>query len=176
METIREVLPQSQTSTPASSAVSFQTFDHCPGWEMAPDWVTGLIDRHGSRDILEIGSGANPTLAPEVISKRGLRYVANDIDIAELDKADPVFDRWVGDIGNGAPSELENRFDLVFSRMVNEHVEDGRGYHANIHKILRPGGISAHCFSTLYTLPFLVNRLIPERISDALLHYFDPRD
>jgi 2-polyprenyl-3-methyl-5-hydroxy-6-metoxy-1,4-benzoquinol methylase len=71
---------------------------------------------------------------------------------------------------------MHNRFDLVFSRMVNEHVSDGRNYHANIHKLLKPGGLSAHCFSTLYCLPFAVNCFVPDSLSSFLLNFFRPRD
>lgn len=156
--------------------IGFDLFDECPGWQRAPDWVLGLIDGHRCRSVLEIGSGANPTLSPQAVSERGLRYVANDIDAGEMAKADPAFDRWVGDISQGAPAGMEDRFDLVFSRMVNEHVADGRAYHANIHQVLAPGGIAAHCFSTLYSLPFVVNRLLPESFSEAILGVFDPRD
>lgn len=156
--------------------ISFDVFDRCPGWDLAPEWVLGVIDKYKCRSILEVGSGANPTLEPHVISERGLRYMANDIDAEELAKADPVFDQWVGDISHGAPDHMKSRFDLVFSRMVNEHVSDGRSYHSNIRDLLVPGGISAHCFSTLYTVPFLANRLLPEAISDSILHIFDSRD
>jgi SAM-dependent methyltransferase len=67
-------------------------------------------------------------------------------------------------------------FDLVFSRMVNEHVSDGQRYYRNIYNMLRPGGVTAHCFSTLYALPFLVNRLVPERLASCLLDVFNPRN
>jgi len=159
------------------SVISFEPFENSPGWDKAQNWVLGLIEEYHCRSILEIGSGANPTLSPAIVSRLGLHYVANDIDAAELSKADHAFDRWVGDVAHDdIPPHMESAFDLVFSRMVNEHVKDGRAYHANIHRLLAVGGISAHCFSTLYSLPFLANRLLPERISDFLLNVFNPRD
>jgi hypothetical protein len=164
-------------SDSARSVISFEPFENSPGWEKAQTWVLGLIEQYHCRSVLEIGSGANPTLSPAIVSKLGIRYVANDIDADELSKADTVFDRWVGDVTRDEiPPHMEAAFDLVFSRMVNEHVKDGRAYHANIHRLLAAGGISAHCFSTLYSLPFLANRLLPERVSDFLLHIFNPRD
>lgn len=65
---------------------------------------------------------------------------------------------------------------MVFSRMVFEHIPDARRAHANILAMLRPGGLAVHCFSTLYCLPFLVNRLVPDRVSDVLLDIFAKRD
>ncbi len=59
---------------------------------------------------------------------------------------------------------------------VNEHVDDGERYYRNIFAALRPGGVTAHCFSTLYALPFLANRLLPEGLTSRLLDLFNPRD
>lgn len=59
--------------------------------------------------------------------------------------------------------------------MVNEHIKDGKTYYTNLYDLLEPGGVTAHCFSTLYTLPFVVNRLLPETLTDKLLHIFSPR-
>jgi 2-polyprenyl-3-methyl-5-hydroxy-6-metoxy-1,4-benzoquinol methylase len=161
----------------AGATVRFDSVYDFPGWDRAQQWITDIIQRFGSADVLEVGSGANPTLDTNSVSSRALRYTANDVSAVELDKADKVYDRWVSDLSTDpVPSEMQGRFDLVFSRMVNEHVSDGQKYHANIHKLLRPGGISAHCFSTLYSLPFSVNRLVPESASNVLLNIFMPRD
>jgi 2-polyprenyl-3-methyl-5-hydroxy-6-metoxy-1,4-benzoquinol methylase len=161
----------------AGAAVSFESVYDFPGWDRAQSWVTGIIEKFDSVDVLEVGSGANPTLDADSVSSQGLRYTANDVSATELDKADSVYDRWVSDLSTDeVPPEMHGRFDLVFSRMVNEHVSDGRNYHANILKLLKPGGISAHCFSSLYSLPFTVNRYVPEFASNALLNVFMPRD
>ena len=176
METIFDTPALTKVLPDKGSVVSFDLYDKCPGWEKASDWVLGLIEQYQCRTVLEIGSGANPTLSPKVVSERGLRYMANDVDAGELAKADIVFDQWLGDISHGVPVDMESRFDLVFSRMVNEHVSDGRAYHANIYRALAPGGIAAHCFSTLYSLPFITNRILPESLSESILHVFDPRD
>lgn len=161
----------------AGAAVRFESVYDFPGWDRAQQWISAIIQRFGSVHVLEVGSGANPTLDANTVSARALRYTANDVSATELDKADNVYGRWVCDLSTDTvPLEMQGRFDLVFSRMVNEHISDGKKYHANLHKLLRPGGISAHCFSTLYNLPFTVNRLVPEAASNALLNIFMPRD
>lgn len=161
----------------AGTAVKFQSVHDFPGWERARQWITDIIHRFGSVDVLEVGSGANPTLDTESVSSRALGYTANDVSATELNKASEVYKRWVFDFStSNVPVDMQGRFDLVFSRMVNEHISDGQKYHANILKVLRPGGVSAHCFSTLYSFPFTVNRLLPEFASDALLNIFMPRD
>ena len=68
------------------------------------------------------------------------------------------------------------QFDLVVTKMMAEHVRNGSLFHKNTFSMLKPGGIAVHYFPTLYALPFLVNRLIPERLSSLLLDLFSPRD
>lgn len=162
------------TSTPV---ISFHPVSEFPGWDLAPQWISALIQKYNSKDVLEIGSGANPTLSPEVVKRRDVRYTANDASVGELDKADGVYNRWVCDLAHDTvPARMHGKFDLVFSRMVNEHVADGRAYHANLRSLLTPNGLAAHCFSTLYALPFTANRLLPESLSSMLLNTFAPRD
>jgi 2-polyprenyl-3-methyl-5-hydroxy-6-metoxy-1,4-benzoquinol methylase len=123
-----------------------------------------------------VGSGANPTLSADVVSSLKIRYTANDVSIEELSKADGVYDRWVCDLSRDViPERMNGRFDLIFSRMVNEHVSDGRAYHANIHTLLKPHGVAAHCFSTLYALPFAANRILPEALGSVFWKVFAPR-
>jgi len=144
---------------------------------MAPDFFGSLISSHHCRRILEVGSGANPTLSPEYVRSAGISYVTSDANPEELEKADPAFERLVLNLSDGTiDPALLGRFDCVLSRMVGEHVKDGRQYYRNIFQLLGRGGISVHCFSTLWALPFVVNRLLPESLTDRLLDTFDPRN
>jgi 2-polyprenyl-3-methyl-5-hydroxy-6-metoxy-1,4-benzoquinol methylase len=157
--------------------VSFESADKFPGWGGAPDLFKSLFAEHASKCILEIGSGANPTLASEFVRDNGLLYVTSDVNFQELEKADSAFQKLVLDLSvKTIDTALNEKFDCVLSRMVGEHISNGHQYHKNIYKMLRPGGISAHCFSTLWTFPFAVNRLLPESISDRLLQAFAPRN
>lgn len=158
--------------------VTFHSLEEFPGWEGAQPWVLDLIKQYDCTNILEIGAGANPTLAPSLVNRYKLQYTANDVSSQELDKADVLFDRWACDLSQADDQSISKQkcqYDLVFSRMVNEHVADGKQYHTNILQLLKPGGIAAHCCSTLYALPFLVNRFIPEDLGDVLLRMFNPR-
>jgi SAM-dependent methyltransferase len=53
--------------------------------------------------------------------------------------------------------------------MVFEHIPDVEAAWRNVHKLLKPGGVALAFFPTLYALPVLINHLIPERLSRALL-------
>lgn len=149
-----------------------------PGWPMAaPRFLSSIVERESCTSVMEIGSGANPTLSPTEIDTRGLRYTTNDLSASELAKAGPAYETLLLDMVTASPAALPREaFDLVFSRMVNEHVADGERYHRNIFDVLRPGGVAVHCFSTLYALPFVVNRLLPERVASRALDVFFPRD
>jgi hypothetical protein len=60
--------------------------------------------------------------------------------------------------------------------MVGEHITDAKTFHQNVFNILNNNGISFHCFSTLYSFPFLVNKIIPAGFSEFILDKISPRD
>lgn len=155
---------------------SFETVATFPGWASAEAWISGIVERYSCKDVLEIGSGANPTLTPNSLSRLGIdRYTTNDICEAELQKAPVGYETLCADFTD-KNLDVNEKFDLICSRMVNEHIRDGRKYYQNILRALKPGGITAHAFSTLYAFPFVVNRFTPEFISSFLLNTFSPRD
>lgn len=157
--------------------IAYGHHDDFPGWGGAPDFFGGLIERNGARSVLEIGAGANPTLSPAYVRARRLRYTTNDVSQEELAKAGPSYETLCLDMATADVAALpRERFDFVFSRMVSEHVADGERLHRNIFTVLAPGGISAHCFPTLYALPFLANRLLPEAVARRALDAVSPRD
>jgi SAM-dependent methyltransferase len=161
--------------TEPAKIVSYRTFDAFEGW--SADLFKSTIAEHHLLRVLEIGSGANPTLTPGFVRDHNLVYVTSDISPEELEKADPAYQRLVLDLSvPEIDPALVGGFDCIASRMVAEHIRDGRAYHRNIFKLLRPGGISVHCFSTLFSLPFLANRLLPEMLTETLLDFFNPRD
>jgi SAM-dependent methyltransferase len=157
--------------------VGFSHYNAFPGWDKAPAFFSALIERESSTSVLEIGAGANPTLTPADVSAMAVTYTTNDVLESELAKAGPGYETLCLDIANADPAGLpEATFDFVFSRMVNEHIADGERYYRNIFDLLLPGGTTAHCFSTLYALPFVVNRFAPERLASRILDLVSPRD
>ena len=155
--------------------VVYEHYRRFPGWTQAPSFLKSLIERESSTSVLEIGAGANPTLSPADLEGLGLRYTTNDRSASELAKAGPAYETLLLDMATAGHAALPaQQFDLVFSRMVNEHVADGERYYRNIWRCC-VGGLTAHCFSTLYALPFVVNRLVPERLGSRLLDVFNPR-
>ncbi|MCW8803386.1 MAG: hypothetical protein OQK57_03225, partial [Ignavibacteriaceae bacterium] len=75
-----------------------------------------------------------------------------------------------------AAKNINNKYDFIFSRMVGEHIENGLAFHKNIFHLLNYNGKSFHCFSTLFSLPFIVNRILPDSLSNILLKKVASRD
>ena len=134
-----------------------------------------MILKHNLKSILEVGAGANPTIRPEFINQHQLNYVISDVDDVELKKSNDFYSKLVVDLSSSNFS-LSQKFDLVFSRMVGEHITNAKAFHKNVFSILNNNGVSFHCFSTLYSFPFLVNKIIPAGLSEFILDKISPRD
>jgi SAM-dependent methyltransferase len=149
--------------------LQYASYIDFPGWGAAPGYIEAVIDREGARSILEVGGGRSPTLDPEEVLARGIEYAVNDIHPSELALVDPAYDTLCFDMSASLPPQVsDHRFDLIFSRMVNEHISDGASYYANIFRLLKPGGLTVHFFATLFTVPTLVNRFVPEPVAARL--------
>ena len=134
-----------------------------------------LIMRNGFKRIVDVGGGANPALSLEYILANDLEYTILDISQAELQKAPTYHRKLVQDITAKHFSPFD-QFDFVFTKMVAEHIKDAAQMHMNIHSLLRNGGMAVHLFPTLYALPFVVNRVLPEKLTSLLLDSFAPRN
>ncbi len=143
-----------------------------------PAFLEAWIEHTGAACIADLGGGANPLLSPGFVARRQLDYTVIDIAPAELDKGPRQFRKLCADLGarDFAGGEEWPQFDLVFSRMLAEHVPCGRTFHRNVRRLLAPGGVALHCFPTLYSLPFVLNKLSAEGLSDWLLRRLQPRD
>ena len=115
--------------------------------------------------VLDVGGGANPILPA---CDHDTKCVLLDIDPLELAKAPPEYRKLVADFA--VPCDLGERFELIVSHSVCEHVQDPIAFHRNVLAHLRPGGRAMHFFPTLYAPPFVANRLLHERAASALLH------
>lgn len=101
------------------------------------------------------------------------KYVVIDISQDELDKAPAGHKTFQANILDKADVARLMRehgpFDLVLSRWTAEHMPDGKAFHEQVFAMLRPGGRALHLMPTLYTPPFLINRLLGARLSRAVL-------
>ena len=137
--------------------------------------LTRLLEMHQIKNVCDVGGGANPLLKSKYIHRKDIDYAILDISATELDKAPKEYKKILADI-SAQNITVQAKFDLVFSKMVAEHINDAEQFHKNVLEVLSRGGLAVHFFPTLYTLPFLVNRIFPEWLNDKLLNYFSKRD
>jgi hypothetical protein len=144
-------------------------------WNEYSEFVQNLVRNTKAINICDIGGGANPVLTLNFINENGLDCAIVDISAVELEKAPAGYNKLVRDI-EAEYFDPTEQFDLVVTKMLAEHLHDGLLFHKNVFTMLKSGGVAVHYFPTLYTLPFLVNKISPERLSSLLLNLFLPRD
>ena len=156
--------------TDTGPRVGFVPFRHL--WESFDDRLVELVQASGATDVGELGGGANPSLAVTRGAGRPVELTVLDISYDELAKAPSGVRKLRTDLCGDQPPVRE-RFDVVFSRMLCEHVPSGVRFHRNCRAMLRAGGNAMHFFPTVTALPFVVNRVLPEvlgeRIVEAIL-------
>ncbi len=126
--------------------------------------------------VLDVGAGCNPTLPPHRRA-RVKHYAALDRSAIELAKAPKgsYDETWQSDIVSRCAG-LENRFDLVVSWQVLEHVKPLRSAIDNIRSYLRPGGCFIASLSGAFSVYALINRLVPARFGVWAMYRFLARD
>ncbi len=144
-------------------------------WYDYPEVVRSLVTQYALHKICDVGGGANPILSLQFVTDNQLDCTILDISSSELEKAQSGYKKLVRDIG-AEKFISTGQYDLVITKMMAEHLENGILFHKNIYSMLKPGGMAVHYYPTLYALPFLVNRFTPEWLSSLLLDTFLPRD
>jgi hypothetical protein len=140
-------------------------------WASSTNYIKEMIIKNDAKRVLEVGGGANPTFSLEFVKQHNLEYTVLDISLDELAKAPDGYVKVCADI-TSTYLELPGGYDLVFSKMLAEHVKSGEVFHRNVYSLLSAKGRAFHFFPTLYAPPFVVNRLLPERLSWKLLNLF----
>lgn len=144
-------------------------------WVDYGPFIKNLITENRLSAICDIGGGANPVVDMEFIGEHALEYHLLDISQPELEKAPVCYQKIHADIAS-TDFQAPKRFDLIFSKMLAEHIPNAEQFHKNVLHSLADDGLAVHFFPTLFTIPFLVNYLLPERLTSTLLNFFSPRD
>jgi SAM-dependent methyltransferase len=146
-------------------------------WSNFLPTVKSLIEIRGYSSVMEIGGGRFPSFKQNEAEAMGLRYTSNDISQAELSLAPRWVDTACFDVQTNNPAEFaghEDRYDLIYSQMVMEHVPSYRRAYRNMAALLKPGGLAIAFHPTLYALPYVVNRIVPESVSAPILRLVSP--
>jgi 2-polyprenyl-3-methyl-5-hydroxy-6-metoxy-1,4-benzoquinol methylase len=134
------------------------------------------LEELGGGKVCELGGGARPALDLDFLDEHGLVCLVADVSEAELRKAPAGYATLVGDVSSPAftTGKHDGNYDLVFSRVLAEHVRDARQFHQNVRRLLRPGGIAMHFLPTLWWPPFVANRILPESVAERILLRVEP--
>lgn len=124
--------------------------------------MSRLLPRlHEGTTILDLGGGRSPAIAVGARPPH-CRYVGFDASASELALAPPAsYDEVViGDAARFAP-ELQERFDLIVSWHVLEHLEPLGDVVRNVREYLRPGGRFVAHLAGAFSAHALINRVVP---------------
>ena len=91
-------------------------------WLNHTKFLQTLIVENGVKQVCDVGGGANPALSCPFIKEHQLEYTLADIDAQELSKAPDQYHKVEIDFTKRAISG--GTYDLIFSKMVMEHVKD----------------------------------------------------
>lgn len=130
----------------------------------------------GGGNVCELGGGARPALELDFLQAHGLECLVVDVSESELRKAPNGYRTLLGDVSSPGfhTGEHDGSYDLVFSRVLAEHVADARQFHLNARRLLRPEGLAMHFFPTLWWPPFVANRVLPEGLAERILLRIEP--
>jgi SAM-dependent methyltransferase len=174
-DTIAMPVPRAAADSTLGGFIREHVADQWYSWAMSnyKEMVMALATNFDCRNVLEIGGGRSPLLSKDQLAQARLDCTVNDVSEAELRQCPAWAGKLCFDIaGDDTP---QAQFDLIFSRMLQEHVSSAGKCYGNIFRLLRPGGIALNFHPTLYAPPFAVNYLIPSRLSAAILHIFGAR-
>lgn len=120
-------------------------------------------------EVLEIGGGAHPSIK----DRQEISYTIVDPDTDQTDLAPKDVK-----IENCRVQSLDssNKYDIVISKMVLEHIEDPLSFHSSVYELLRPGGRAIHFYACKYSLPSIVNRILPEKLGELILKKIENRE
>jgi SAM-dependent methyltransferase len=142
-------------------------------WNGYEDLLVDLAQREGAKAVAELGGGANPIVGDSNRWGFARERVVLDISAHELAKGAGNVETRVADLSEPI-EDGRSQYDLVFSKMLCEHIPDPVTFHRNCFNLLRPGGLAVHFFPTLHSVPILINHLIPEKQARALVRIFQP--
>jgi SAM-dependent methyltransferase len=133
--------------------------------------VVEFQKKFDAQRLVEIGGGRDPLFDIQEINQLGVNMTINDILPGELAVLPSGYRTARFDVAGDVTqlAEFRGKFDLAFSRMVFEHVSDGKRAWENLFELLAPGGVALTYIPTLYAFPFVVNWLLPDKIAATIV-------
>ncbi|GMV94425.1 MAG: hypothetical protein AMXMBFR82_42030 [Candidatus Hydrogenedentota bacterium] len=133
------------------------------------DRVAERMNAAPGQTVVDVGGGKSCRFAHRRDPRLGTRIICVDVAEAEMAPNQDVDEKRVGDIMQGLPFD-DGTVDLVVSRSVLEHLESQEQFADAAYRALKPGGYSIHFFPCKFAPFAVINQLLPNRVSKALLH------
>ncbi len=138
--------------------------------------ILGCLDQDDwrGREVLEIGLGQGAE--SEQLIRRGARWSGLDLTRESVDRVDArlALRRLPHDgLRQGSVLQIpwgDDRFDVVFSHGVLHHVPDIRAAQAEIHRVLRPGGMLVAMLYARRSVNYQVSIRLVRRAALALAY------
>jgi SAM-dependent methyltransferase len=119
--------------------------------------------------ILEIGSGSGVG-KQNALYPKAKKIVGIDLDVRVLDNPNLDFARNIS--AYEIDVELADyKFDLIYSHMVAEHIDDSRRFLSSQLALLRPSGKILHSTVSKFYWTSLINDMVPERVKYWLIEH-----
>ncbi|MEJ8560702.1 methyltransferase domain-containing protein [Yoonia sp. GPGPB17] len=134
-----------------------------------PDLWFAELQRHitSGSVVLEIGSGSGKGkqnfLYPDVKKIVGIDLDERVLANPNLDEAHHISAYDIADVVGA------QRFDVIYSQMVAEHIDDGRRFIAEQLKALDDNGVLIHSTVSKYYWTSLINDFVPEAVKFWLI-------
>lgn len=176
----RGKLPQIERAVPLAEYVEMLARQRSSywAWHNYEAVLRDLLHIQNARRVMEIGAGRSPLFNRAEIALSGIDYVANDVDPTELARAPQSVSKACFDISTTDGDDirhLSNTMDLIFSKMVFEHISDTKQAYINIYDILSSGGVCLNFHPVLFSPPFVVNYLTPTATAEKILRKLSPK-
>ncbi|POR39906.1 class I SAM-dependent methyltransferase [Methylobacterium sp. V23] len=133
--------------------------------------IRALMEARPNVRVLELGAGRWPMFALDELPSTVASYTVNDLDPALLSQVPKGYETACFDVTSDA-HDFYGKYDLVFSHFLVEHVRDGIKFHRNVFNILAPGGVAIHLHPTLFSFPFVINKILPEQTTHSIVKLF----
>jgi SAM-dependent methyltransferase len=133
-----------------------------------------LLNQAEGGVVMDVGGGHLCPFAARREPGRGIRILALDISETQLRHNEVVDWKLVGDACRPLPLK-DGTLDLVVSRSVLEHLPDTAAFVAEAARVTRSGGAGVHVFPARWAPFAVINRMIPDRVAKAALHYLFPQ-
>ena len=123
--------------------------------------------------IVDVGGGRRCHFARLRPAGSPVRIVAVDVSADELSENRDADECRVADVTEGLPF-ADGEVDVVAARAVVEHLRDTEAFVRATERVLAPGGCLVMLFPGRFSPASLVNKLLPESVSRALVHALVP--